>query len=145
MTALEKKSSISNSVRAEIQLRPLFRVASRARRFTWSSKVLFGHLCCRHCSRTRTLIVDATGIHPSNSGKDKCHSSFSSLFQHRTGDRYWGCPVQIQSLFRLRGRLLLCVQVLFSRTSSVYYWPESAPILAHIHRWIDISRRERTW
>ena len=70
---------------------------------------------------------------------------FSSRFQHRTDDRCWGCPIQIRSLFKLLwGRLLLCVQIPFSRTSSVYHRPESATISALIHRWIGIFRRECT-
>ena len=144
--AREKKSRISFSVRAEIQPGPLFCVTPWAHRFAWSSKVLFKHLCFRHCSQSWRLIVIATGIHPSNSRKYKYHLSFfSSRFQHRTDDRCWGCPVQIRSLFKLLwGRLLLCVQVPFSRTSSVYHRPESAPILALIHRWIGIFRRECT-
>lgn len=77
--AREKKSRISFSVRAEIQPGPLFCVTPWAHRFAWSSKVLFKHLCFRHCSQSWRLIVIATGIHPSNSRKYKYHLSF---FRH---------------------------------------------------------------
>ena len=80
MIALEKKKSrISFGVWAEIQPRPLFCVTSWAHRFAWSSKVLFKHLCFRHCPQSWRLIVIATGIHPSNSSKYKDHLSF---FRH---------------------------------------------------------------
>lgn len=78
--AREKKSRISFGVRAEIQPRPLFCVTTWAHRFAWSSKVLFKHLCFRHCSQSWRLIVIATGIHPSNSSKYKYHLSF--FFRH---------------------------------------------------------------